>query len=207
VVSGLRRVLACAIVALGAFAGFAGSAGAGLLTTGTASSCGPASQPFVPWGDYSNYIPVPGGSFESGTPSWKLAGGASVVAGNEPFYVRSSTDRRSLYLPGGSTATSPTVCFAFGDWHMRFFTRNGGSSLSTLKVQILVSNLVGVVSVLDGGTVLADGTWDPSPQVSALLTNVGGLLGVTQAVAFRFRASSGAAFRIDDVYLDPFKGS
>jgi hypothetical protein len=207
VVGGLRRVLVCAIAAIAAFAGLGGSASAGLLTTGGASSCDPASQPFAPWGDYANYIPVPGGSFESGAPSWKLAGGASVVAGNEPYYVRSSSDRRSLYMPAGSTATSPTVCFAFGDWHMRFFTRNGGSSLSTLKIQILVPNLVGVVSVLDGGTVRADGTWDPSPQVSALLTNVGGLLGVTQAVAFRFRASSGAAFRVDDVYLDPFKGS
>jgi hypothetical protein len=197
----------CAIAALGAFAGFAGSAGAGLLTTGSASSCDPAAQPFAPWRDYAYYIPVPGGSFESGSPSWQLAGGASVVVGNEPYYVRSSSDRRSLYLPGGSTATSPTVCFAFGDWHMRFFTRNGGSSSSTLKVQILVRNLVGVVSVLDGGTVRADGTWDPSPRVSALVTNVGGLLGVTQAVAFRFKASSGAAFRIDDIYLDPFKGS
>ena len=47
------------------------------------------------------------------------------------------------------------------------------------------------------------GQWSPSPQVRLLLSNVTSLLG-TRAVAFRFRAS-GAAFRIDDVYLDPWK--
>jgi hypothetical protein len=202
---GLRRVV-LSVVAVGAvFAGVTGTAGAGLLSTGSASSCDAASKPFAPWSDYANYIPVPGGSFESGAPAWKLAGGASLVAGNEPFYVRSSRDKRSLYLPAGSSATSPTVCFDFGDWHMRFFARNSGSG--SIKVDVLVPNALGLVSVLDGGVVRADGTWDPTPRVSTLLTNVGGLLGVTKAVAFRLRATSGASFRVDDVYLDPFKGS
>jgi hypothetical protein len=182
------------------------SAHAGLLTTGPASSCDAASQPFQPWGDNANYILVPGGSFESGAPAWKLTGGASIAAGNEPFYVRARGDSRSLYLPNGSSATSPTVCFDFGDWHMRFFTRNKGTSRSSVKVDVLVPNALGLVSVLDGGSVRADGTWDPTPRVSTLLTNVGGLVGVTRAVAFRLRATSGAS-RVDDVFLDPFKGS
>jgi hypothetical protein len=181
------------------------SASAGLLTTGSASSCDAASKPFAPWSDYANYIPVPGGSFENGTPAWKLSGGASIVAGNEPFYVRAAGDKRSLYLPAGSSATSPTVCFNFGDWHMRFFARNSGSG--SIRVDILVPSALGLVSMLDGGAVNADGTWDPTPRVSTLLTNVGGLLNLTKAVAFRLRATKGASFRVDDVYLDPFKGS
>jgi len=69
-----------------------------------------------------------------------------------------------------------------------------------------VRSLLGVVSVLDGGSVRADGTWDPSPEVSALLTNLGGLLGLTRSVSFRLQASgSGAAFQVDNVFLDPFK--
>ena len=59
--------------------------------------------------------------------------------------------------------------------------------------------------MIDGGTVRADGTWDPSPRVSALVTNVGGLVG-TEAVSFRLKAKgSGAAFQVDDVFLDPFR--
>lgn len=199
------RMLVCALaIATAALIGPA-AASAGLLTTGSAGYCDQAEQPFQRWNDNAWYILVPGGSFESGTPSWHLSGGAKVVSGNEPYYVEGSDDSRSLYLPAGSSAVSPLVCFAFGDWHMRFFTRNEGASLSSVRVDILVPSLLGLLSVVDGGHVRADGTWDPSPYVSALATNVGGLLGATRAVAFRFRASSGASFQIDDVYLDPFK--
>jgi hypothetical protein len=182
-----------------------GAASAGLLTTGAASDCNPeVSQVFAPWGDSANYRLVPGGSFESGSPSWALSGGAKLVSGNERFNVIPGT--RSLYLPSGSTATSPTMCFTIGDWHARFFTRNTGNTNANLEVDILVPSLLGVVSVLDGGYVKADGTWDPSPRVSAALSNVGGLLGLTRAVSFRLKArGTGAEFQVDDVFLDPFR--
>ena len=104
------------------------SAEAGLIGTGPASSCTTSSKVFAPWGDYRNYQLVPGGAFEAGTPAWSLSGGAKVMAGNEPFYVRSKLDKNSLYLPNGSSALSPTVCFGLGDWHARFFVRNVGSA-------------------------------------------------------------------------------
>lgn len=72
-----------------------------------------------------------------------------------------------------------------------------------LRVTVTVNSLLGLVSVLDGGTVSNNGTWKPSPQVSLLLTNVGGLL-TTKAISLRFTATSGTS-QIDDVYLDPFK--
>jgi hypothetical protein len=182
------------------------SAKAGLILTPPPSGCETASKVFAPWGDDAYYTLVPGGSFESGTPSWAMSGGAKVVAGNEPFYVRSRTDSRSLYLPSGSSALSPTVCFGFGDWHARFFVRNVGSSTGSLKVDIVVRNLLGgLLSVLDGGTVSTSGTWAPSSRVRLTVTNLCSLLGV-RSIAFRFRSSgSGAAFQVDDVYLDPFK--
>ncbi len=107
---------------------------------------------FAPWGDYRNYLLVPGGAFEAGTPAWALSGGAKVMAGNEPFYVRSKQDKNSLYLPNGSSALSPTVCFGLGDWHARFFVRNVGSTSGKLKVDVTVKSLLGVVSLLDGGS-------------------------------------------------------
>jgi hypothetical protein len=102
-------------------------------------------------------------------------------------------------MPSGSTATTPTMCFAAGDWHMRFVTKGSGQ----VKVNIIVNSALGVVSVLDGGTVKAGSSWSPSPKVSLLLSNAGGLL-TTKAISLRLTASGGAA-QVDDVYLDPFK--
>lgn len=181
-------------------AGLAVPADAGLLGTGSASYCDPnSSQVFKPWGDGSNYMLTPGGSFEDGTPSWKLSGGAKIVSGNESFYIHSKRDRRSLNMPAGSSALTPAMCFAAGDWHLRFV----GSGSGQVRVTVIVESLLGVVSVLDGGTVSNSGTWKPSPKVSLLLTNVGGLLG-TKSISFRFTATSGTS-QLDDVYLDPFK--
>ncbi len=179
------------------------SAKAGVIGTGAASYCDPhSSQAFQAFGDRSNYMLMPGGSFEEDTPSWRLSGGAKIVSGNEPFYLRSRTDRRSLYMPAGSSATTPTMCFAAGDWHLRFVGISPSRS-SKLKVTVNVASLLGVVSILDGGTVSSDGTWEPSPQVGLLLTNVGGLL-TTKAISIRFTATSGTT-QIDDAYLDPWK--
>jgi hypothetical protein len=127
-----------------------------------------------------------------------------VVSGNEPYRLVGGT--RSLSLPAGSTATSPTMCFSYGDWHARFVVRNTGASTGRLEVDVLVRSLLGIVSVLDGGTVRADGTWDPSPEVSATLTNLGGLTGLTKAVSFRLQSrGTGAQFQVDNVFLDPFR--
>jgi hypothetical protein len=159
-----------------------------------------ASQPFARWGDYNSYVLVPGGSFESGAAGWKLSGGAKVVSGNEPFYVHSRADRYSLYLPAGGTATTPPTCFAPGDWHVRFFSAGSG----TLRVKIVVKSLLGVLSVLDGGSVSSGSTWKPSPEVRLLLTNVCGIL-ATDSISLRFVPSNTSGIRIDDVYLDPWK--
>jgi hypothetical protein len=167
----------------------------------TPSVCDPsASQPFARWGDYNSYVLVPGGSFESGTAGWKLNGGAKVVRGNEPFYVNSGADRYSLYLPAGSTVTTPPMCFAPGDWHVRFFSAGSGS----VRVKIVVKSLLGVLSVLDGGSVSSGSTWKPSSEVRLLLTNVCGIL-ATDSISLRITPANTTGLRIDDVYLDPWK--
>jgi hypothetical protein len=202
----LRKALLLAAIGSTLTAFSAAPASAGLLTTGPAAYCDTtAVQPFQRWGDDANYVLTPGGAFESGSPSWYLRGGASVVDGNEPFYVHSTADRRSLLLPAGSSALTPTMCFTLGDWHLRFFLRNRGSSTGRLKVEVLVPSLTGVLTVLDGGTVSAGGTWALSPRVGLLVSNVTCLLG-TRAIAFRLRpVGTGASFQVDDVYLDPWK--
>lgn len=179
----------------------------GLLTTGPASVCETQiSHPFAPWGDNANYVLIPGGSFERGTTQWGLTGGAMTVGGNEPFYVRGAEDERSLVLPPGSSATTPSMCFATGDWHARFFAVNYGLRSSKLKVTVVVRSLLGTLSVLDGGTIANSGVWQPTPEVELLISNVTSLLG-TKAVSFRFTPTGLGLWRIDDVYLDPFKST
>ncbi len=42
--------------------------------------------------------------------------------------------------------------------------------------------------------------------MSATLTNLGGLLGLTKSVSFRLQAKgTGAQFQVDNVFLDPFR--
>jgi hypothetical protein len=159
------------------------------------------SQPFRAWSDVANYAFVPDGGFEAGAAGWSLNGGAETVTGNEPFFIHSKTDRTSLSLPVGSSATSPPMCISLLSSKMRFLL--SGSAGATVKVQIVYRGLVStVLGVLDGGTFSAAGAWQPSQQIGML----GGVLPLlTQSVQFRFVAVNGAT-QIDDVYLDPWKG-
>ena len=203
-----RLVIISLVSALAAFAALAAvateSAHGGLIGTGAASGCDAAtSHPFEAWGDNANYLLMPGGSFEAGSPAWSLSRGAYVGPGNEPFNAEGDRGSRSLYMAAGSTATSPSGCFKFGDWHARFFVRGAGVQNGHLKVDVVVKSLLGILTVLDGGSVAATGEWRPSPKIGMLVCNITGLLG-TKAVSLRFRAVN-AAFQIDDVYLDPWK--
>ena len=71
-----------------------------------------------------------------------------------------------------------------------------------VHVTVRVRGVLGVVSVLDGGLILMNSSWSPSPRVSLLLTNVGGLL-KKGAISLRFTTVTGTA-QIDDVYVDPW---
>src|SRR6266550_1247307 len=201
---GMRIAFGVAIIAALAFIS---TANAGLIGTGPAAYCDPtATQPFSVWGDSAYYAHLLNGGFEAGTTGWTLSGGARVVSGNEPFFVDGNKkDSHSLLLPAGSSAYSGTVCFALGDWHLRFLMRNVGSASGKLHIQVVVPSLLGgLLTILDGGTVSSGSSWTPSPRLELLLCNVSGLLG-TKAVAFRFTpVGYGAAYQIDDAYLDPW---
>jgi hypothetical protein len=182
-----------------------GDALPGLLSpAGGNPVCDPnAYQAFKRFSDDSYYVLMPGGAFE-GANSWALKGGAKVVRGNETFYLHGSGDAYSLFLPEGASATTPAMCFDFADWHARFVARDKGTG-GRVRVTVVVKSLLGVVSSLDAGTVdTADG-WRPSPRVSLLLSNLGGLL-ATDAIQFRFSALRGSV-QLDDAYLDPWKNT
>lgn len=195
--SPLLRRFRIAILAGIAVLAFAPQAHAGLLP-----SCGgTAERPFARWGDYMAYNLVKDGTFESGGAGWSLSGGARVVDGNETFYVHGAGERRSLLLPRGSSATSPPVCMTILRPTMRFFAV-GPDGPASLRVEIVSRNLLGVLSVIDGGTVQAGSSWQPSPAMSLLGSNLSSLI-FTTWIHFRFRPVD-AAVKVDDVYVDPW---
>jgi hypothetical protein len=161
------------------------------------------TQPFAPWGDKANYVSIPGGSFEQGSAPWKLSGAAKVVRGNEPYYVRSRTDSYSLELPPGSSATTPPMCFAFGDWKLRFFAVGAPGKL---RVKVNVKSALGLLSGLDAGTMSTGSAWQPSPEMQLLLTNLTGLLAI-DSISLQFLPMGTSTLRIDDGYLDPWKST
>ena len=178
-------------------------AAAPLSSAATSPSCtyGPASHPFASWGDVASYTLVPGASFESGTPGWTLAGGAKVVSGNESYYANSRYDSHSLSLPAGSSATTPPFCVSLDRPTIRVFVANGGSGTSKLRVKVVFRGLLGVLGVLDGGTFSAGSKWNASPIMLATLNAPLG----TKAAQFVFTpADSTGAWRIDDLYVDPW---
>lgn len=178
-------------------------AAATVSSAATSSSCyyGPASHPFASWGDVASYTLVPGGSFESGALGWTLAGGARVVSGNESYYANSRYDSHSLAVPAGSSATTPPFCVGLTRPTIRLFVVNGGSSASRLRVKVVYRGLLGILGVLDGGTVSAGSGWKPSPIMLATLNAPLG----TKSAQFVFTpADSSGAWRIDDLYVDPW---
>ena len=182
----------------------AGPAQAGVLVK-TATGCVDQSSArvFMPWLDLARYVPAPGGHAESAA-GWSLAGGAKVVAGNEPWKV-GGVGSRSLQLPAGSSATSAPACVGLGHPTMRFFAkRTSGSILSTLTVEVMFEGLGGLVKRLPIGVVLGGNRWQPTlpfPVVANLLPLLPGKM---TPVAFRFTARGGT-WQIDDVYVDPWK--
>jgi hypothetical protein len=181
----------------------AGSSQAALLPTAPKVVCNPPGQFFLPWQDTAYYGIFPGGALESGTSGWSLGGGAKVVSGNETFYVNSRSDTHSLYMPAGSSVTTPAACFQVADWQVRFFLKNLGPSSGALRVQVISHGLLGIVSILDAGTVSAGSTWQPSAPVTIdLLSQLGGLL-TNNTLSLRLTAVNSGVFQVDDLYLDP----
>lgn len=165
-------------------------------------------RPFLPWLDVAKYTLAPNGTLES-TAGWKLAGGARLVKGNETFSVHGAGERYSLSLPAGSSATTRPMCVGLEHPTLRFFARNTGSVLSTLRVEVLYEDLAGKVRSLPIGLLVGGRDWQPTLPLLLVANITGSLLSGdgTTAVAMRFTPlGRGSAWQIDDVYVDPFRG-
>jgi hypothetical protein len=158
-------------------------------------------QPFIPWGDHANYVLLPNGSFEN-MDGWALVGGAAQMSGNEPFYVNSPSDSRSLSLPSGASAVSPSMCFTLFHPDLRFFAVNTGSARSTLHVDV-ITNILGLKVTTPVATLASGSSWQPTGTLP-FLTNL--LAPLSEGVQFRFTAQgNGGSWQIDEAYVDPIK--
>ena len=193
----LRLVaLSVTVVACTAFAATA-KAGLGLGT----SNCGPTSAVFAPWGDQHQYYFTSNGGFEAGSSGWILTGGAQVVSGNEPFHVHAAQDASSLLLPDGATADLPGVCFGSNTPGIRFFAMSPSGS-ATVHVRIIAHGLLGILSILDGGSYHVGSTWAPTATFSTTLSQLNSALLGARSIDIVLSASG--PVQLDDVYVDPF---
>jgi hypothetical protein len=148
------------------------------------------SQPFLAWGDSTDYELVPGGDF-TGPTSWSLSGAASVATG-------------SLALGDGAVATSPEACVNVAQPTVRFFARSDTPG-TTIDVAAVFATGQGSVSI-PLGTVAPTAAWEPTPTLTVERVIVPALEGGAGYVALRFTAEGGTAL-IDDVFVDPWRKS
>jgi len=179
---------------------------------GSLLGCGhTASNPFLRFLDPLPYTLAPDGGFEGGGGGWMLSGGARVVAGNEPFAL-SGPGTKSLQLPAGSSATSPRMCVGLLLPVVRFVYQ-GGNLLSSMKVEAVWNDASGAERsiVLLPGVLGGSGAWTPTLPLLQLggALNALTLNGLTTEMSFRFTPKGGlfgsGTWRIDDIYVDPWK--
>jgi hypothetical protein len=191
------RWLVAGALALGALSAAPSVAGAATAMAYCSTSTG--SQVFAPLLDTRYYVPVPGGTFEAGTPSWTLTGGAATVTADDPFDIGGRAETTALQVPGGAVATSPALCMDVTMPTMRYTVRadRAGAVLKLMESQDGGSWQT-VASYTSSGTSWAAPSYDLTGplKMSTLTKN-------TSNVAFRLVATGGT-FTVDDVYVDPF---
>jgi len=197
VLAGLIALLCCLAVPAGAHAG---------VLVEAAPSCEDRAleRPFLPWLDPMTYTLAPDGTFAGRARGWERHG-AGVVADNEPFRVHGDTVTAALDLPHGSSATSPAICVGVEHPTLRFFARNTGSPLGALRVDVRFEDALGAVHTAPVGVVTGAGGWQPTQPLPIVANLLPLLPGQHTPVAFSFTpVGGGSAWRIDDVYVDPY---
>jgi hypothetical protein len=174
----------------------------------------PTVKAFQPFGDSSDSFLADNGGFESGSAGWQLTN-ASVVSGNESYFLNGKGDTHSLSIAPGGRAVSSPICVDTTRTGYRFFAQQAKSPAATnLKVSLRWVGPTGVTRYVRVDTLAGANysSWAPSrfwaPQLAAqLFTRLGLTAEDTASVRLVFEADNvaGPAWRIDDLYIDPFR--
>ena len=92
------------------------------------------------------------------------------------------------------------MCYGATYPAVRFFA-SGQDGPAVVHVRVVSRSLLGVLSVLDGGTFRTDSGWAPSPKISTLFSALAAPVG-SKTMQLQFTVESGTA-QIDDVFVDP----
>jgi hypothetical protein len=162
------------------------------------------AQSFAAWNDYGLYTPVENAGVEQGAAGWTLTGGASVVAGNEPWKIGGASHSNALNLPEGASATTAPLCIDETYPHFRLFVRNAGSVKTALKIEVVYFDNKGKVTNTKPYDYKTDlPAWQPTGMVGINVFTPKTAVAAAP-IAFRFTPNGkGASYQIDDVYVDP----
>ena len=179
--------------------------GANAATVGASCGYKAFSQPFLPWSDDSDYVMVKSGNFDSGSSGWTLKNGAKLVAGGNTLL---NSAAKSLYLPVGSYATSPSTCIETNFPYARMFattTTPDAYQTNTLRVDVTYTDSVYNKTVTEpAGIISQNAGWTPSPTLTLpnpenIKPDRSGKLLVT----YKFTPLYRSAWKVDDFYVDP----
>jgi hypothetical protein len=162
------------------------------------------SKPFKAFGDNANYSLLRNGAFETGAGGWSLSS-ASVVAGNESYFVRSATDSKSLAIAPTGRVVSPSFCVSTDHPSFRFFARRTSGSWGVLTVKLRASVDGGPVNETVVGAVTSGTEWMPTRSFG--LSQVLGLWNSQQTATVQLILEPedyGGAWAVDDVFIDPY---
>lgn len=192
-----------------AFGALAGAVVLASAIPAVAGACtvsgGSGSEVFSSWGDNASYVLAPVGWFESGTSGWTLKG-ASVVSGNESYYVHSKSDSHSLSINATGTAISAPICISSANPYFRFFAREISGSWAEVNVYVLRTDSSGAHSEMANGMKLTT-SWAPSAAypLGEMLASDVWQTGSTLSIQLELVPSAtGGNIAIDDVYVDPY---
>jgi hypothetical protein len=161
-------------------------------------------KPFTAFGDTANYNLLSNGAFEYGTGGWSLSD-ASVVAGNESFKVRSSTDSKSLEIGARGRVVSPSFCVSTDHPSFRLFAKRTSGSWGVLNVSLRWSVAGGATNETVVGSVTSGTEWTPTRSFN--LSQILGLWNADQVGTAQIvfdPEDYGGDWAIDDVYIDPY---
>lgn len=204
----VRRLAAASLTSLTLASAVLTVAAPAAMAYGPALSCTGRTEAkvFAPWADNASYFRVSNGGFEGNGTDWALAGGATIVAGNEGWKVGGVTDGKSLKIPAGASAESRTLCVSMGEDSIRLFAYNAKVSGSILHVEAVVRNpTTGQVAqtAFDVNGDASPAGWAPTMRLG--IPNLLGGTG-TQELTLTFSTrGSATTWYVDDVYVDPFK--
>jgi hypothetical protein len=158
-------------------------------------------QPLLGFGDASSYLLAPKADFESDLSGFGVSGDPAIQDGNESFNVTGAGDAHSLWLPAGSSITTPPLCVTWDYPSMRLFVRSDNGD-GKLRVQVVYRDaLTGREEVKGVGAVEADdvgGGWTLSRSFPTLAGKLG------TSLSIRLTAKDSGSWSVDDVLVDPY---